>query len=206
MKYNGTTNSQSTEGKVTAPAPERVQDLAEACVRFVERSLGVRLDYEAETLSLLDHYIEEGRRAAREKPETMMLLAHTAGAYFGEVVRRRYPSWWRAEDDDPTSWRLELEPVFLSFSPVQLIADALLRDEEAPEADATVGAGLDLDEQDRDVVAARLAELPPVSEREFYAPSTRLEVLDIAVDAIRARRVAEGDEADAALTPEDYEP
>jgi hypothetical protein len=53
-------------------------------------------------------------------------------------------------------------------------------------------------------VAARLAELPPVAEEEFFAPSTRLEVIDIAVDAIRARRMAEG-EPDAALRPEDYE-
>lgn len=210
-------------GPAPGPVPDRVRELAEGCVVFVERALGVKLDYEAETLSVLDHYVEEGRKAAREKPETAILLAHTVGAYFGEVVRRRYPSWWRAEGDDPSFYRIELEPVYLSFSPVQLIADAIFRPEEKdkenePEEDGgaespplpanveeSAGERLELDEADQQAVAARLAELPAVSEREFYAPSTRLEVIDIAVDAIRARRMAENEEADAALRPEDYE-
>jgi hypothetical protein len=102
--------------------------------------------------------------------------------------------------------------VYLSFSPVQLIADAIFRKEEdaaapplAAGAEESAGERLELEEEDRQVVADRLAELPPVSEQEFYAPSTRLEVIDIAVEAIRARRMAEHEDADAALRPEDYE-
>jgi hypothetical protein len=53
-------------------------------------------------------------------------------------------------------------------------------------------------------VTARLAELPPVSDAEYYAPSTRLEVIDIAVEAIRSRRIAAGEEAEASLDPDDY--
>ena len=189
-----------------SPPPERVGELAEACVRFVERAIGVKLDYQAETLSLLDHYLEEGRKAAREKPETAALVAHAAGAYFGEVVRRRHASWWRAEGDDPAFFRIELESAYLSFSPVQLMADALLRsDEEESSGEEDASERLELEEQDRDAVAQRLAELPPVSEREFYAPSTRLEVIDIAVEAIRARRMGDGDHAEDALRPEDYD-
>jgi hypothetical protein len=168
----------------------------------------VKLDYQAETLSLLDHYLEEGRKAAREKPETAALVAHAAGAYFGEVVRRRHASWWRAEGIDPAMYRLELESAYLSFSPVQLMADALLRvdrteEEAAEEEDAS--ERLELEEEDREAVAQRLAELPPVSDREFYAPSTRLEVIDIAIEAIRARRMGDGDQAEDALRPEDYD-
>jgi hypothetical protein len=184
-----------------------VRELAEACVRFVERAIGVRLDYEPETLSILDHYVEQSRKAAAERPEAAAptvtaLVAHTAGAYLGEVVRRRYPSWWRIEGDDPADWRIELEPVYLSFSPVQLVADALLRDR-----DQEPGERLELEDVDRDAVAARLAELPEVPEDEFFAPSTRLEVIDIAVEAIRARRMGEGegDPGDAALGPDDYQ-
>jgi len=193
--------------EATREAPDRVRDLAEGCVRFVEQALGVRLDYASETLSLLDHYLEEGRKSARERPETAALLAHAAGAYFGEVVRRRYPSWWRLEGDDPAFWRIELEPVYLSFSPVQFMADALLRPETDPSGEAQGGGGeqLELDEEDRVTVAARLAELPPVPVAEFYAPTTRLEVIDIVVDAIRARRTAAGEGEPAALRPEDYE-
>jgi hypothetical protein len=232
-------------GRGDIPLEERARDLAEACVRFVEKAVGVRLDYQADTLPILDHYLEEGRKTLRERPEAMVVIAHTAGVYFGEVVRRRYPSWWRFDNDDPAGWRIELEPVYLSFCPVQLVADALLRvedeasaamtardasaamteqDESAAmtareasaehdeSAQATQDAGdlgaeerFELDEIDREAVGARLADLPAVTAREFYAPSMRLEVIDIAVEAIRARRLADGDEADAALCAEDYE-
>jgi hypothetical protein len=202
---NGTSTSHGSDGSDVTPPPERVGELAEACVRFVERAVGVKLDYQAETLSLLDHYLEEGRKAAREKPETAALVAHAAGAYFGEVVRRRHGSWWRAEGDDPAFYRIELESVYLSFSPVQLMADALLRGDEEKTEEEDASERLELEEEDRDAVAQRLAELPPVSDREFYAPSTRLEVIDIAIEAIRARRMGDGDQADDALRPEDYD-
>ncbi len=207
---NGTTTSHGSGGSDVTPAPERIGELAEACVRFVERAIGVKLDYQAETLSLLDHYLEEGRNAAREKPETAALVAHAAGAYFGEVVRRRHASWWRVEGIDPAMYRLELESAYLSFSPVQLMADALLRvdrpaEEESAAEEEDASERLELEEEDRDAVAQRLAELPPVSDREFYAPSTRLEVIDIAIEAIRARRMGDGDQAEDVLRPEDYD-
>lgn len=232
--------------RATIPPEERAKDLAEACVRFVEKAVGVRLDYQAETLPILDHYLEEGRKTSRERPEALAVIAHTAGVYFGEVVRRRYPSWWRFDSDDPAGWRIEFEPVYLSFCPVQLIVDALLRVDDVSAGSAARDAGLasasrdasltsaardasltsaaqdaglasaapgefsaeerfELEEIDREAVGTRLADLPAVSEREFYAPSMRLEVIDIAVEAIRARRLAEGDEADAVLRAEDYE-
>ncbi len=201
----GTSIIHEANERNVAPPPERIRELAEACVRFVERAVGVKLDYEADTLSLLDHYLEEGRKAARAKPETAPLVAHAAGAYFGEVVRRRHASWWRTEGDDPAFYRIELEAAYLSFSPVQLMADALLRSEEEGSEEEDVSERLELEDEDRDAVAQRLAELPPVSERDFYAPSTRLEVIDIAVEAIRARRMGAGDQADDALRPEDYD-
>lgn len=232
-KQNGAGKTSGAEGSASpsvsaspSPPPRAVAELAEACVRYVERALGVRLDYQPETLPLLDHYIEQARAGARERPETRALVAHTCGAYLGEVVRRRYTSWWRAEGDDPADWQVELESVFLAFNPVGLVLTALQRGEnegggseerdaggkgslpmslDAPEQGDADFAPLVLEEEDRVAVSARLAELPPVSEEEFYAPSTRLEVIDIAVEAIRARRMAEGEQVDAMLRPEDYE-
>ncbi|APR83052.1 Hypothetical protein A7982_08401 [Minicystis rosea] len=208
MQTNGS-NGAGLDGKARArapvekalpPAPDRVRDLAEGCVRFVERALGVKLDYEPETLPLLDHWVAAARPEAGSKPETAAVVAHAAGAYFGEVVRRRYPSWWRTEGDDPGMFRIELEPVYLSFSPMQLVADALFHSEIENETLEQ----LELDDADREAVTARLAELPPVSEEEFFSLATRLEVIDIAIDAIRARRLADED-GDAALGPDDYE-
>lgn len=195
------------------PPPPAIAELADACVRYVERSLGVQLDYTAETLPLLDHYLAEAQKALVAQSEedakaaltTLPLLVHTAGAYFGEVVRRRYPSWWRAEGGDPMAYRIELETAYLALSPMLFMYEALARglalhgDEAAFEA-----AQIEMDEEDRKAAAARLAELE-VDDEEYYAPSTRLEAIDVCVETIRARRMAEGDPAEMALTPEDYE-
>ena len=189
------------------PPPEQVRELAEACVRFVERAVGVKLDYSAETLPIVDHYLSQARgslASAASKPEAGALVAHAAGAYFGEVVRRRHPSWWRLGGGDPSAWRIELEPVYLSFGPVELVADALVRQEQE-EDEAQAFSRLEVQEEDRAVIAERLANLPPVDEDTFHAPSTWLEVIDIAIDAIRARRLGEGEEADATLQPRDYD-
>ncbi|HLM75921.1 MAG TPA: hypothetical protein VK459_24615, partial [Polyangiaceae bacterium] len=78
------------------------------------------------------------------------------------------------------------------------------KDEEAPEEEDDM-AHLTLEEDDRAAIYARLADLPAVSEREFFALSTRLEVIDIAVEAIRAKHMAEGEETEGRLSPEDYE-
>lgn len=199
-RHNGSGGVKRAVDRTAPAAPDQVRELAEGCVRFVERALGVKLDYEPETLPLLDHWIADARGNAREKPEAAAVVAHTAGAYLGEVVRRRHASWWRVDSDDPNAWRIEFENVYLSFSPVQLIADALLH-----QGDTEGLEQLEIDDADREAVMARLAELPPVPEDEFFAPSTRIEVIDIAVEAIRARHMAEGEEADAALNPSDYE-
>jgi hypothetical protein len=111
------------------------------------------------------------------------------------------------DGSDPAYWQIQLEAVYLAFSPVSLVYDGLLRGVDTARAIEEEGAEmsqLELDDEDRVAVAARLAELPPVTDAEFYAPSTRLEVIDIAVEAIRAKRIAEGG-LEAHLTEDDYE-
>lgn len=185
-------------------SPEQVLDLAASCVRFVKRALNVQLDYQPETLPVLDHWLRTGKEAAQERPESAVLLAQAAGAYFGEVVRRRHACWWRADDDDPGTYRIELRDVFLSFAPVDVARDALCLD-RGPDGEELEISSFDLDDDDRQAVADRLAELPEVGEDEYRAPSTRLEVLDIVVDAIRQRRVRE-DASTLPLEPDDYGP
>jgi len=180
-------------------APSPIDELAEACIRFVEAALGVRLDWQPETLPVLDHYLATRRAELATRPETVGLVAQAAGAYFGEVVRRRFRSFWRVASDDPTTWELRLEPVYLAFNPFGVAYDAITHGDEEG---AT--AHLQLDDEDREAVEARLAELPPATDDEFFALSTRLEVLDIAVDAIKARMMSSG-LGEVAFTSEDYE-
>lgn len=184
-------------------APKVVAELADSCVRFVERKLGVRLDYTPETLPLLDHYLVEARSEVRDKPELLALLVNAAGAYFGEVVRRRIPSWWHMpSQDDPPSWQIQAEPIYLSFEPVAVAYDALVHGQGEEEEGGT--ARLEIEEEDREALEQRLAELPVVDEDEYYALSTRLEVIDIAADVIKARMIENG-LGDVVFNAEDYE-
>jgi hypothetical protein len=211
------------------PAPPQVVELAEACVRYVERALGVRPDYQLETLPLVDHWVAQARGAApgTRGPEAPVatVVAHAAGAYFGEVVRRRHAAWWSVEGDEPRAWEVQLEPAFLSLRPIDVVTLALRPSsdaaaapapaavvadgaDDADEADAEEVGGeltlLELDEDDRPAVAARLAELPEVSEEEYRSLATLIEVIDIAVEAVRSRRLGAG-ESEPHLSPEDYQ-
>jgi hypothetical protein len=192
-----------TDLAVPAASPA-ITDLAQACVAFVERALGVKLDYTPETLPLLDHYLDMTRQTARDKPEAVEVVVGASAAYLGEVIRRRYTSWWRLEADAAPA-RIEFRDLFLSFSPADMIRDAILATSEAASG---LGLTLDLasfelDDTDREAVLARLAELPAVSVEEYYAPSTRVEVLDIIIDAVRSHRLAAGD-PELTLEPDDY--
>ncbi len=190
---------------LAAEPPQEILDLAKACVGFVERAIGVRLDFTLETLPLLDHYLAGARNVllGHEKAEvgapSAELLAQAAGAYVGEVVRRRHPCWWRlaGEGLEP---RLEFRRVYLSVAPVTLIHEALALH---PDHGAPALGGMELDDRDRRAAGARLAELPEVSEEEYVAPSTRVEVVDIVVDAARALRASKGEPA-LALTAQSY--
>src|SRR5512140_4023254 len=109
------------------PAP--VREYADQAVAYVRRALGVSLEYDSDTLPLLDHYL---RTVETTQPETMQLVLATAGAYFGEVVRRRLGGRWeltssdevRKSGDEAPGWRVVL-PTGLNFSPAGFVASAI---------------------------------------------------------------------------------
>src|SRR5262245_42548074 len=109
-----------------SPVPARIREYADQAVAYVRTALGVTLEYDSDTLPLLDHYLREvpagdGQRA------TIELVIATSGAYFGEVVRRRLGGRWEAgQEDDKEDWRLVL-PTGLNFSPAGFVASAIAR-------------------------------------------------------------------------------
>lgn len=242
---NGKDNGQprvASPNDVGAP-PTAIADLAASCVSYVKHGVGFTLDYEPETLPVLDHYVVLARKAANERTETAPLVAQAIGAYLGEVVRRKYGGFWRTEDD-PRSFRVELEPVYLVLRPIELAARALELPVEPRAADVTTkrrddddddddtdddvaktdeeipnenhalieqdpeddlrAALFEVDEDDREAIAERLAALPPVPTAQYHSPSTHFEVIELIVETIRARRIAGGMEPDAHLEPDDY--
>jgi hypothetical protein len=183
-----------------APAPPQfVVDLAESCAKFVERSIGVRPDFTSDTLSLLDHYLAAAGANVTERPEAQALVAHSAAAYFGEVIRRRFLAWWEAPSSDPSTWELRFHDVFLSFSPLSIVYAAMV---PASSNENTFSA-FEVDEADQEEVAAYLANLPGVPEDQFYLPSTRFDTLESIVEMLRALARSRGLN-DVFFTDEDY--
>ncbi len=184
---------------VAAP-PAEVAELAAACVRFTTARYGVMLDFTPETLSVVDQWLRDARREIEERPETVQLVQGAAGAYLGEVVRRAFGARWVVvTGQDHAGWRLCMSTVYCAFNPIGMAREALM-------LDTAEGwhAHFELDPGEKDVIEARLAALPEVTDEEYYAPSTRFDVVNIVVDALRERMRASG-LGDVRFTPDDYE-
>lgn len=160
--------SVATEG-----TPELVAELAESCVRFVEKALMLRLDYTQNTLAILDHYIERARR--ERKTEVFGLIAPAAGAYFGEVVRRELGDGrWHCPTDDYNSWRLEFGRCFLHFNPIGVVLESLVEDD-----DLTWNSHFQVLDADRELVRSAVKHMgDTVRAEDFYRLTLRLEVLE----------------------------
>jgi hypothetical protein len=169
------------ERPASEAAPDEIEELAESCRQYVLHSTGIELDYTPETLSVLDHYLAGARQSITERPELEPLIARSVGAYFGELVRRKQPSFWSLPTADAHDWRLCAREVFLAFNPIGVAYDALADgvEHDGPSSELRTAP------EDRDVVAQRLEELPEVVESEYYLLSTRLEVIEAAALALR---------------------
>jgi hypothetical protein len=150
------------------PVPSRVREYADQAVAYVRRALGVTLEYDSDTLPLLDHYL---RSVPGDQTATVQLVVATSGAYFGEVVRRRLGGRWEATGEE-TSWRVVL-PTGLTFSPAGFVASAI--------------AQADLDDLDSEIeapprmrpyVQQALARMGEVSAEDYYSLCGRLDTLE----------------------------
>jgi hypothetical protein len=189
--------AEARDAATQSVAPQQVLDLAAACVRFVAAKYGLTLDFQPDTLSLLDQWLRDARREASERPETAQLVQTAAGAYLGEVIRREFGAAWNAQGDY-ADWRLYLAPVYCAFNPIGMAREAILL-----EPQEGWHAHFELDPAEAEAMEARLAALPEVAEDEYYAPSTRYDVVCIVVDALRDGQRARG-MGDVTFAPEDY--
>jgi hypothetical protein len=166
-----------SETPAIAPPPAEVHELAQACVGFVQQALGLTLDYTAETLPVLDHYL---RGRMREAGAAAELVAATAGAYFGEVVRRRLlGARWYSPAGEYRSWRLEFEPFFLWFNPLGTAVEAA-----SSEASSGWNAHFQVLDEARGELERALASAPEISEEDYYTLSLRLEALEQIADVL----------------------
>lgn len=160
------------------PPPQDVFEFAERAVDYVRRAVGMTLDYTPETLPILDHWLDG---VPRDRATMVELVAATAGAYFGEVVRKALGGEWVATEGAPPSWRLRLTGG-VELSPVGFAAEAILEGEVEG-----YDGSFDVPPDTRAAVEQALSELE-VPEDEYYSLSGRLETLMTVVDLVVARR------------------
>lgn len=194
-----------------AAVPSRVREYADQAVNYVRNALGVTLEYDSDTLPLLDHYL---RNVPDGQPQTIQLVIATSGAYFGEVVRRRLGGRWevapagaepRERDEGPNDfdWRVVL-PTGLNFSPAGFVAAAI--------------AQADLDDLDsefdapprmRPYVQQALARMGEVSVEDYYSLCGRLDTLEHVHEvlvAVAAQMMGNTDDDDDVPEPASDEP
>jgi len=150
------------------PVPPRIREYADQAVAYVRSALGVALEYDSDTLPLLDHYI---RSVPDEQRATVKLVIATSGAYFGEVVRRRLGGRWEASGDED-DWRVVL-PTGLNFSPTGFVASAIAQ------ADLDdLDSELDAPARMRPYVQQALQRMGEVSVEDYYSLCGRLDTLE----------------------------
>ncbi len=168
---------------VPEDVPPRVQEYADQVVEYVRRALGITLEYNSDTLPLLDHYL---RTVEGSDPATMKLVIVTAGAYFGEVVRRHVGGRWDLigskidlDSEAPENaigpeaeWRVVL-PTGLNFSPLGFVAAAIAKNDVA-ELDSEI----DVPVRMKEFVQQTLSRMGEVPLDEFYSLCNRLDTLE----------------------------
>lgn len=191
-----------------AGAQDLATELSTGFRHQVERALQVQLDDSPTSLAFVDHHLKQAH--AEDRAPIIGLLAAGAGAFYGELVRARMGGTWIGEGRDPRRLRLLLAPTFLHFSPIDQAIEAIAGtsvepdDERIPEGPPFDPAfhlrppppeGFEADdgvEDDASWLQARLAELSPVPEDQFYSLTCRFETLQLMLELLAAKHVAEG--------------
>src|SRR3954462_3761044 len=102
--------------------PPRVREYADQAVSYVRRALGIQLEYDSNTLPVLDHYL---RTVPDDQPAALQLGVATSGADFGEVVRQLLGGRWGLGTNSADG-RVVL-PTGIHFSPAGFVAAAIAK-------------------------------------------------------------------------------
>jgi hypothetical protein len=179
--------------------PAQIVDLSSNLADFVDKALGIRPDFSPETLSLVDHYATEARKHLTTRPELSDLTSQALGAYFGEVVRRSEGGLWIIPSPNFHDWRLCGSTAFVSINAIGVGYDALYgsTDHHGPSSAFKVAP------EAQSAVTDRLERLPAVPDTEYFTLCTRLEVMQVVMEAVRAEQARRGYD-EITFSAEDY--
>ena len=178
--------------------PPRVREYADQAVSYVRRALGIQLEYDSNTLPVLDHYL---RNVPEDQPAALQLVVATSGAYFGEVVRQRLGGRWELADQE-AEWRIVL-PTGLNFSPIGFVAAAIARADLA-DLDSEIAAPPRM----LPYVQRALARMGEVTIEDYYSLCGRLDTLEHVHEvlvAVAAQMLGDEDDDGAVVVAGDGE-
>jgi len=164
----------ATDRPLQGPPPQ-VAEFATRTVDYVRRALGIDLEYNSDTLPLLDHYLGT---VPTDQPATLALVVATSGAYFGEVVRRHLGGRWEGTSEEVSEWRMVL-PTGVQFSPAGFVAAAIAHDDVED-----FDSGLDAPPRMRPYVAEALARMGEVTEEDYYSLCGRFDTIEHVHDVL----------------------
>lgn len=176
--------------------PPQVREYAEQAVAYVRKALGVSLEYDSDTLPLLDHYL---RTVPPDQVATMQLVIATAGSYFGEVVRRRLGGRWEMRGEKQADWRVVL-PTGINFSPSGIVAAAIAQSDLED-----LDSELDAPPRMRSYLQEALQRMGQVSVEDYYSLCGRLDTLEHVHEvlvAVAAKMMGNADDLDDEQAPE----
>lgn len=179
--------------------PPAVTDLVGCCIEYAKTATGLSLDLTAETLPILDHYLDLARADGTSSRETLSLLGRVVGAYFGQVLCQTIGGFWRVPSPNIHDWQFCARRAFLSLNPIGVGYDALCKGEEHEGP----SSALKLPPEDRSLVQQRLESLPPVTDSDYYLTTTRFEAIEFVVDTLVEGLESQG-YGGVEFTEEDY--
>lgn len=154
-----------------------MREFAARTVAYVQCAVGIELEFDSDTLPVLDHYL--GTVPCGD-PNAVVLIATTAGAYFGEVVRGALGGRWDLTAGQPDLWRVVL-PTGLSFNPAGVVAEAILQRD-----DLDLSSAFDMPPKLAPHVEAALERMGEVTTEVYYSLCGRLDTLEHLQDVLLA--------------------
>ncbi len=148
--------------------PDKVWEYARQALDYVESTLNFKLDFTAETLPVLDHYL---RSIPDDQDELRSLVAFTSGAYFGEVIRGHLGGRWLIQSA-PETWRLVL-PTGVTFSPAGVALEAITHKDEDK-----IPVSFYFPEPLQVHIEGILGRMGELSEENYYSLSGRFDTLE----------------------------
>ena len=180
-------------------APPEVAEFYNNLIDAVASATGHKLDLTPETLPILDFYFQiyreslsgkgkkekakgKGKKKAKARgnsKDIARLFAPMAGAYFGEVICRKYDCKWVASKKRYDKWRVQFKHCFLYFNPVAMAMEILSRKsvEDWPSTYFTY-------KEDEDVLSRALDQWDWITPDDYYSFIVRWEILDTIINML----------------------